>query len=204
MQMVEKENDISQMEKAYLCKTGYVCVDTETTGLSYIDDILCTIQLYSEDFCAIIRFNEHINYVNLKEVLYSNQVIKIFHNAVFDVSFLMKNLKMNNFGKLACTKIASKIVNGLEHNNSLKPLLEEYLNIEINKDEQLSDWSNNMLSESQKEYAINDVKYLYHLWSELYKELLSKGLDKTAWKCFEFIPYYKKITDRGIENIFAY
>ena len=111
---------------------------------------------------------------------------------------------MDDFGKLVCTKIASKIVNGLEHNNSLKPLLKEYLNIEINKTEQLSDWSRRVLSDSQKEYAINDVKFLYRLWDELYMELVDKGLEEVAVKCFEFVPYYKKITDLGIENIFAY
>ncbi len=111
---------------------------------------------------------------------------------------------MDNFGKLVCTKIASKIANGLQHNNSLKPLLKEYLNIEINKSEQLSDWSKSILSDSQKEYAINDVKYLYCLWDKLHMELVSKGLEGIADRCFEFIPYYKKITDLGIENIFAY
>ena len=168
------------------------------------NDELCTIQLFCEDFSVIIRFSKYQEYNNLKEVLYANQVTKIFHNAVFDVSFLMKNLKMDDFGKLVCTKIASKIANGLEHNNSLKPLLKEYLNIDIDKSEQLSNWSNSALSDSQKEYAINDVKYLYHLWNKLHMDLISKGLEEIAIKCFEFIPYYKKITDFGIENIFAY
>ena len=202
MQIFEK--DLSENEKNYLLEMGYVCVDTETTGLNYLNDELCTIQLFSKDYAAIIKFNKFEEYNNLKEILYSNKVIKIFHNAVFDVSFLMKNLKMEYFGTLVCTKIASKIVNGLEHNNSLKPLLKEYLNIDINKSEQLSNWANDTLSDSQKEYAINDVKYLYHLWDKLRMELESKGLEEIANKCFEFIPCYKNITDLGIENIFAY
>ena len=111
---------------------------------------------------------------------------------------------MDNFGKLVCTRIASKLVNGLEHSNSLKPLLKEYLNVEINKSEQLSDWSKKILSDSQKKYAVNDVRYLHHLWNKLYKEIIDKDLEEVAVKCFEFVPYYKKITDLGIENIFAY
>lgn len=202
MQISEK--DLSTKEKDYLFEMGYVCIDTETTGLNYLKDELCTIQLFCEDFTVIIRFDKYQVYDNLKEVLYSKKVTKIFHNAVFDVSFLMKNLNMDNFGKLVCTKIASKIVNGLEHNNSLKPLLKEYLNIDINKSEQLSNWSKSVLSDSQKEYAINDVKYLYCLWNKLHIELVSMGLEEVAIKCFEFIPCYKKITDFGIENIFAY
>lgn len=204
MKLVEKENDLSIEEKDFLFKMGYVCIDTETTGLSYIENRLCTIQLFCEDYTIIIRFKDYQDYDNLREILFSSKVVKIFHNAVFDVSFLMKNLHMDGFGKLVCTKIASKIVNGLKHNNSLKSLLKEYLNIEINKSEQLSDWSKKVLSESQKEYAVNDVKYLYRLWGELHKELVNKGLEEMAFRCFDFIPDYKKITDLGIDNIFAY
>ena len=204
MQIIEKEKDLSIKEKNFFFKMGYVCVDTETTGLSYLNDKLCTIQLFCEDYNIIIKFDKCRDYDNLKEILYSDKVTKIFHNAVFDVSFLMKNLNMDDFGKIVCTKIASKIVNGLGHNNSLKPLLKEYLNVEINKSEQLSDWSRSVLSDSQKEYAINDVKFLYRLWNELYMELVEKGLEEVAVKCFEFVPCYKKITDLGIENIFTY
>lgn len=204
MQIIEKKKDLSIKEKNFLFEMGYVCIDTETTGLSYLDDKLCTIQLFCEDFNVIIKFDECQDYNNLKEILYSNKVTKIFHNAVFDVSFLMNNLNMNDFGNIVCTKIASKIVNGLEHNNSLKPLLKEYLNVEINKSEQLSDWSKSVLSDKQKEYAINDVKYLYQLWNELHMELVDRGLEKVAEKCFEFVPCYKMLTDLEIENIFAY
>lgn len=204
MQIIEKKNDLSIKEKEYFFEQGYVCVDTETTGLNYLNDKLCTIQLFCEEYSVIIKFDEYQDYANLIEVLYSDKVTKIFHNAVFDVSFLMKNLNMNDFGKIVCTKIASKIVNGLEHNNSLKPLLKEYLNVEINKSEQLSDWSKSVLSDSQKEYAINDVKFLYRLWNELYIELVKRELEEVAEKCFEFVPCYKKVTDLGIENIFAY
>lgn len=204
MKQIEKKCDLSEEEIDIFFNHGYVCVDTETTGLSYISNKLCTIQLFCEDQSIIIRFDECLSYENLKKVFSSNNVLKIFHNAVFDVSFLMKNLKMNEFGKLVCTKIASKMVNGLEHNNSLKSLLKEYLSIEINKTEQLSDWSKSELSDSQKEYAVNDVKYLYNLWNVLYEKLKTEELDELAFKCFAFIPYYKKLTDIGIENVFVY
>ncbi len=204
LQVIEKENDISQKEKDFFIESGYVCIDTETTGLDYLNDKLCTIQLFCDGCSIIIRYDSCCEYMNLKEVLYSKEVLKVFHNAVFDVSFLMKHLNMNCFGELACTKIASKIVNGLEHNNSLKPLLKEYLNVDIDKSEQLSDWSKEILTERQKQYAVNDVQYLYRLWEKLKKELVNKGLEDVAENCFRFIPYYKKTTDLGIENIFKY
>ena len=204
LQIIEKECDISQKEKDFFASAGYVCIDTETTGLDYLRDELCTIQLFCDGCSIIIRYNCNFEYLNLKELLYSKDVLKVFHNAVFDVSFLMKNLNMNCFGKLVCTKIASKIVNGLEHNNSLKPLLKEYLNVDIDKSEQLSDWSQEILTERQKQYAVNDVQYLYCLWKKLKKELIDKELEEVTVNCFQFIPCYKKITDLGIDNIFKY
>ena len=141
---------------------------------------------------------------NLKKLFLSDQVIKIFHNAVFDVSFLMENLNLNSFGLLVCTKISSKIVNGLAHNNTLKALVSEYLGIQISKEERQSDWTQELLSESQKIYAINDVKYLYPLWNKLRNELIENDKYAVATNCFDFIPTYKVMTDMGIDNIFNY
>ena len=50
-------------------------------------------------------------------------------------------------------------------------------------------------------YTYKDV---FKMVVPLYKEIIDKDLEEVAVKCFEFVPYYKKITDLGIENIFAY
>lgn len=204
MQIVEKPGDLTEKEREYIQQKKYVCIDTETTGLNYLKDKLCTIQLYCEPLAIIIRFDENNEYSNLKQILYSDTIVKIFHNAVFDVSFLMKNLNMDIFGQLVCTKIASKIINGIEHNNSLQALLWEYLDIKIDKTERLSDWTKKGLSNKQKDYAIGDVRYLYPLWMRLKIELNQKNLDHIAQSCFDFVPWYKQVTDMGIENIFRY
>ena len=41
LQIIEKECDISQKEKDFFASAGYVCIDTETTGLDYLRDELC-------------------------------------------------------------------------------------------------------------------------------------------------------------------
>lgn len=205
MEVIEKiGEDICKEEVQAFVKCGYVCVDTETTGLEYLTDRLCTIQLYCEKCSVLLEYRENGKYNNLVNLFISKDVVKIFHNAVFDVSFLMKNLKMESFGTLVCTKISAKLIFGLEHNNSLKALLKEYFEIEIDKRQQMSDWSKEQLSIPQKEYAMNDVKYLYSLWNRMCMELKKQNLLEIAYKCFEFVPKYKVLTDRGIENIFIY
>ena len=54
MQIIEKKNDLSIKEKEYFFEQGYVCVDTETTGLNYLNDKLCTIQLFCEEYSVSI------------------------------------------------------------------------------------------------------------------------------------------------------
>ena len=199
------QRDLQDQELEWFLQREYVCVDTETTGLDYKKDNLCTIQLYSEGKGVIIKYEKNITqYENLKKLMQSNAVIKVFHNAVFDVSFLMENLRMDFFGKIVCTKISSKLVNGLEHKNSLKALLKEYINIDISKTEQLSDWSKDILSDEQIEYAFNDVRYLYDLWIKLKHQLIELELDVVAEECFSFVPIYKKLQDKEIYNIFMY
>lgn len=198
------KGDITQ-EFLKLCeKEGYVCVDTETTGLNYKTDRLCTIQLYCNNTALIIQYNPQEKYKHMKELFLSDDIIKVFHNAVFDVAFLMKNLKLCYFGRLVCTKICAKLLHGLEHKNSLKNLLNEYLDIDVDKSQQLSDWTVEALSDSQKQYAINDVKYLYCLWNKMKQQIEKGNLSELAYKCFEFVPNYVRLTDINIDNIFVY
>lgn len=196
--------DILKETVDFFERVGYVCVDTETTGLNYLENDLCTVQLYAEETGIILQFEKKTHYNNLKEIFVNPNILKIFHNAVFDVSFLMKNLKIESINNIVCTRIASKLVNGLGHNNSLKPLLKEYLNVEISKREQMSDWTQKNLTEEQKEYAMSDVRYLKPLWDKLHFELIENKEDALAFACFSFISNYKKLTDKGIENIFIY
>lgn len=199
-----RKEDITQ-EFLQLCeKEGYVCVDTETTGLNYKTDRLCTIQLYCKNTALIIQYNPQEKYKHMKELFLSDDIIKVFHNAVFDVAFLMKNLKLCYFGRLVCTKISAKLLHGLEHKNSLKNLLNEYLEINVDKSQQLSDWTVEALSDNQKQYAINDVKYLYCLWNKMKQQIERENLSELAYKCFEFVPNYVSLTDMNIDNIFVY
>lgn len=204
MEIKERKYDLSLTERKQILKNKYICIDTETTGLDYKHDKLCTIQLFCEDFATIIHYDNNVSYNNLIYIFESDDIIKVFHNAVFDVCFLMENFHMDFFGKIVCTKIASKIVNGLKYDNTLKNLLEKYLNIEIDKTERMSDWSMKDLTDNQKKYAINDVIYLYDLWQILYEKIKSIDQEDLAYSCFNFIPNYKKTLDLGIENIFKY
>lgn len=201
---IKINSDISLEELLKIRNDKVVAIDTETTGLDFKIHKLCTIQLYSASCSIIIRYDNGTKYNNLINLLLDDSILKIFHNAVFDVSFLMNNLKIDDVKNLACTKISSKLIHGLGHNNSLKSLLKEYLGISIDKAMQLSNWENPKLSNEQLLYAMNDVLYLDELYNKLYNILMVSKLDVIAKKTFEYIPIYVKTQLMNIDNIFVY
>jgi ribonuclease D len=204
MELVMKgKSDLTIEELIGLNNSKYIAIDTETTGLSALKDKLCTIQIYNGYLGYLFNFDSSVNYVNLKKILCNPNIVKVFHNAIFDVNFLVSNLdiKVDN---IVCTKISSKIINGLESDNSLKGLIKKYLKIDINKNQQLSDWGKIDLSKEQIEYAMNDVKYLYNLWLCLEQILIDDKLLDVAYQCFKYIPTYITLHNKGIENIFTY
>ena len=74
----------------------------------------------------------------------------------------------------------------------LKDLVKEVLNIELDKNEQTSDWGKKKLSKQQIQYAINDIVYL----AELKKNMEDKLLDLKRFKTFNSI---MKFMDTRVE-----
>ncbi|MEJ7659213.1 MAG: hypothetical protein WKG07_06090 [Hymenobacter sp.] len=64
----------------------------------------------------------------------------------------------------------------LEDNNiSLGRLIQSELGLEVDKGEQKSNWLKRPLTEAQKEYAANDVLYLFELTDRLTTRLAGAG-----------------------------
>ncbi|EPB8150150.1 ribonuclease D [Clostridium perfringens] len=184
------------------CKT--ISIDTETTGLDPLNDKLCLMQICAKDRVYVIQeINSH-NSLNIKYLLSTNKVSKIFHHANFDLRFLMKALNTTDIKNVICTKVAYKLINGIKESSSLKDLIYKYLKIKLDKSQQTSDWSKLILNNNQLEYAINDVIYLETLWEHLKKELENKELLEIAYKCFDYLPINARLNNDGIDNIFIY
>jgi DNA polymerase I-like protein with 3'-5' exonuclease and polymerase domains len=160
-------------------------IDTETTGLNPHIHKIRLIQIASPNYPIIIIdcFKCGINAVkSLLKPLLLNSAIKIFHNAKFDLQFfLAMGLEINQ--KIFDTQIAYQlIIAGNEGDNhcSLKSLVFELLNIELNKDEQVSDWSKDTLSPNQLTYSAKDVEVLLPLRDKLKLALNQFDLNRVA------------------------
>ena len=166
-----------------------VAVDTETLGLVPRRDKLCLVQLSSGDGNAHLVQLDRSSYdaPNLKALFADPAVTKIFHYARFDVAVIKHYLGIDT-APLYCTKIASKLTRTYTDRHGLKDLVKELLGIELNKQQQSSDWGAYMLSDAQKQYAAQDVIYLHELKSRLDQMLARESREDIARSCFAFVP----------------
>ena len=189
---------------------GDITIDTETLGLNIKRDRLCLIQLRNESNKKVylIQFDQNIssaNSKNLKSLMEDKSITKIFHYARFDMAVLKENLNIN-VKNIFCTKIASKLTRTYSSRHGLKDLVKEILNIELDKTEQTSDWSQKKLTKHQIQYAMNDVLFLSDLKKNLESKLLETKRLKTFKSIMNFLETRVELDLMGWENtdIFAH
>ena len=93
------------------------------------------------------------------------------------------NTDVNN---VLYTKICSKLSRSYYYNHSLKTLIKEFINIDISKQFQSSDFGGE-LSPAQLKYCANDVIYLHAIHDELYKILKRENRVKLYEDCLKFL-----------------
>lgn len=184
-----------------------VAIDTETLGLLPRRDKLCLVQLSSGDGNAHLVQLDRTTYdaPNLKTLLTDSKVTKIFHFARFDVAVLKHYLAIDTF-PLYCTKLASRLTRTYTDRHGLKDLVKELLGVEMNKQQQSSDWGAHVLSDAQKQYAAQDVLYLHELKARLDQMLEREGRVALAKACFDFVPTRASLDLAGWteEDVFAH
>lgn len=184
-----------------------IAIDTETLGLKPGRDKLCLVQISTGDSSAVLVQIDRDTFAapNLKALLANPSVTKIFHYARFDVAVLKHYLGVDTY-PLYCTKIASKLVRTYTDRHGLKDLIKELLGIELNKQQQSSDWGAHVLSDAQKQYAALDVVYLHEVKARLDQMLEREGRGGLAKSCFDFIPTRAALDLQGWaeEDVFAH
>ena len=168
---------------------GPVAIDSETMGLSPARDRLCLVQLRTAGGQThLVQFKDRrYDAPRLRALLSDPTILKIFHFARFDVAVLSRFLG-TEVGPIWCTKIASKLARTYTDRHSLKELTREILGIELQKQEQSSDWGADTLTDAQLVYAAGDVRHLHALKDHLEGMLEREGRLHLAQSCFGFLP----------------
>ena len=164
-----------------------IAVDGEFMGLNVKRDPLCLIQISSGNSDAhIVQLNrENYKAPNLVKLLNDKSITKIFHYGRADLAHIKYYLKTETNNVLD-TKIASKLARSYSDNHSLKILIKEFLNIDISKQFQNSDFGGE-LTTAQIKYCANDVIYLHKIHSELNKILERENRIELYKDCLKFL-----------------
>ena len=164
-----------------------IAVDGEFMGLNVQRDPLCLIQISSGNSDAhIIQLNRsNYNAPNLNKVLSNESTTKIFHYGRADMAHIKYYLKIETKNILD-TKIASKLARSYSDSHSLKTLIKEFVNIDVSKQFQSSDFGGE-LSPSQLKYCANDVVYLHKIHEELNKILIREKRINLYNDCLKFL-----------------
>lgn len=207
------QGDLSEeLLQAYL-KGPDLAIDTETMGLQTRRDRLCLVQLCNRDMKgAIVQITRDTldpsrppaeRAPRLKKLLEAPEVLKAFHFARFDVAALRYWLGID-VAPLYCTRTASKLARTYTDRHGLKDNLLEFLDVELDKAAQQSDWSRPELSEEQVRYAIADVTLLLPLMDKLEERLGREGRGELARACFQAIPTIARLDVLGFDGLFEH
>jgi ribonuclease D len=149
-------------------KLGNVlAIDGEFMGLNVRRDPLCLLQISSGNSDAHIVQFDRSSYKapNLVKILTDESITKIFHYGRADLAHIKYYLKVDTRNILD-TKIASKLARSYSDSHSLKTLIKEFINIDISKQFQSSDFGGDLTS-AQLKYCANDVIYLHQIHKKL-------------------------------------
>ena len=164
-----------------------IAVDGEFMGLNVGRDPLCLIQVSSGNNDAhIVQLDrESYHAPNLIKILNDEKITKIFHYGRADIAHIKYYLKTDTKNILD-TKIASKLARSYSDNHSLKILIKEFVNIDISKQFQSSDFGG-QLTPAQLKYCANDVIYLHKIHEQLNKILERENRVQLYNDCLKFL-----------------
>ena len=155
----------------------FLAIDTEFIRETTYFSKLCLIQIATKNISFIIDpLSNNINLEPLWEILNKDQIIKVMHSGRQDMEIFY-----NATGRLPSpvydTQVAAMVC-GFGDQVSYENLVNNLLDIKIDKSSRVSDWSYRPLSNKQISYALADVTYLIKIY-EILKKQISKNKRNT-------------------------
>jgi len=184
--------DADALKKACdeLKREEFLGFDTETTELDPYKGELRLVQLSNGKNTYVIDvrpFSENgdsrsnANLAPLRDLLSSERPVKAAHNAKFDSKWVRHHLGCE-IGGIYDTYLASQLIAAGESDrrHGLADVSQFFLGTELDKTEQVSDWSAAELSPSQIEYAARDAAIMVSLREKLHERIANDNLNEVA------------------------
>ena len=166
------QQDLTQEQLEAWLSLPEIAVDTELHGLRLGRDQVLLVQVgdHLGNVALVRTAGSNSCPPRLKTLLEAPKVLKLFHFAMSDLAFLRASLGVK-VAPFFCTRTASRLVRTYTQSHGLKDLVREFLGIELDKQQQQTDWSRPDLTSDQLKYAANDVIHLVALYRHLVRML---------------------------------
>ena len=168
-----------------------VGVDIETTGLDCFKDSIRLIAVYGDDFSYVGDKLQEV-----EDILSDSTVLKVFHNALFDVSFLkVAGIEVKNYSD---TIVMAKIISNSAVFDSLEYLAKKYLNLELDKELQHSGNWQAELTQEHHDYCLKDAEVTLKLFRVLYDLIVERYLFPTYRTEISALPSLIELQTNGM------
>lgn len=151
--------------------------DTETSGFNPKVGKLFSIQFSDGEFNVLVPISEGVAIGRFAEMLADERIVKIFHNAKFDLEFLRaeKISTANVFDTMIAEKVLTR---GAGQSASLADTLYRYFAVDLDKSQRAKfgrNW-NGIWTDELVDYALSDVIHLPRLMNEQLEWIERLGL----------------------------
>lgn len=155
-------------------KSGFITVDTEFMRRTTYWSQLCLIQIASSDQVVMIDpLAKGIDLSSFYKLMTFEKIVKVLHSSRQDVE-IFYHASGSIPAPLFDTQVAAMVC-GYGDSIGYGNLVEELLNISLDKTQRFTDWARRPLKQEQLYYAMQDVTHLRKVYDILVKKLEKEG-----------------------------
>ena len=185
----------------YLSKAKILGVDTETEGMDFTSKKMIMFQI-GDGTHQFIFDTRDISIEPLRDILESNKIIKILHNAKFDYKFIRKwaNIELSNvYDTFLTERVIHCGKNDVRY--GLKHLVQKYFNEELDKDvrNKFVNLQGQPYTDRQMRYGAKDVEYLINIKSLQEPQIAKKQLENVVQLENKAVLAFSEIEYNGLD-----
>ncbi|MBX9687187.1 MAG: ribonuclease D [Candidatus Obscuribacterales bacterium] len=196
----------SQDELAQLCqeidRSGRFSMDLEFIPERTYEPEICLVQVATDDEAFIIDPYDVTDMSEIWKRVADPAILKVLHAGDQDLDLMHQScglLPQN----IMDTQIAAGFI-GFGYPIGYGKLLNQILNINLSKSESFTDWTNRPLTQSQIDYALDDVRHLLNLHDRLSEQLEERR--RIQWvldECMRYcdMSYYERDRSRDFMRV---
>ena len=169
---IANQEDLEAFAKRAM-RSSVLAIDTEFLREKTYYAKLCLLQLATDDETAIVDPFEVDDLRVLAPLLENESVVKLFHAGGQDLEILLREVGALP-RPLFDTQVAAALL-GHTQQIGYAALVHAECGVTLKKIDSFTDWSRRPLSDSQLEYAADDVAYLPRMYERMRAQLVELG-----------------------------